>query len=225
MIAQIGRLDARERILTTSSMLFSQKGYDATRVNEIAIEANVNKALIYYYFESKEDILNTILASIYKDFSALLQEYSNKLVGKMAAEGYLTLSSGRFVFSDDRSRERFIEGTHKFYGVMVDYSLEHREALRILMIESLKHGSSHDGILKFFHTAEHSPKECARLSIVDKAATSQENVNASLSHYFFFVLLPIISFAAYYDDYKGDKHSLKADFLASLHHLLPLGVM
>ncbi|MGI5900803.1 MAG: TetR/AcrR family transcriptional regulator, partial [Christensenellales bacterium] len=55
-----GYIEAKERILRASSRLFSEKGYDAARVSEIAHEAGVNKALIYYYFKNKEDILNTL---------------------------------------------------------------------------------------------------------------------------------------------------------------------
>jgi AcrR family transcriptional regulator len=42
-------MDARERIIKAATQLFSQKGYDATRVSDIATAADVNKALIYYY--------------------------------------------------------------------------------------------------------------------------------------------------------------------------------
>jgi len=48
-------------ILETAEKLFAQKGFDGARVDEIARKAGVNKALIYYYFESKEQILQTIL--------------------------------------------------------------------------------------------------------------------------------------------------------------------
>jgi drug/metabolite transporter (DMT)-like permease len=56
--------DARERIIDAATQLFSQKGFDATRVNDIANTANVNKALIYYYFKSKEDILALLVYKV-----------------------------------------------------------------------------------------------------------------------------------------------------------------
>jgi AcrR family transcriptional regulator len=37
----------KERIIKASVKLFSEKGFDATRVSEIADTANVNKVLIY----------------------------------------------------------------------------------------------------------------------------------------------------------------------------------
>ncbi len=51
-------IEAKERIINASIELFSKKGFDAASVNEIAEQANVTKALIYYYFKSKEEILD-----------------------------------------------------------------------------------------------------------------------------------------------------------------------
>lgn len=56
-------IETRERILNASIHLFSKKGFDATRLDDIAKVANVNKALIYYYFKSKEDIMDAIINS------------------------------------------------------------------------------------------------------------------------------------------------------------------
>ena len=36
------------------------------RVDDIAIKAGVNKALIYYYFESKDAILNELLKNLWR---------------------------------------------------------------------------------------------------------------------------------------------------------------
>lgn len=46
-------LEARVRILQAAEALFAEKGYAATRVQEITDAAGVNKALLYYYFEDK----------------------------------------------------------------------------------------------------------------------------------------------------------------------------
>jgi len=48
--------DNRDNILDTAGRLFAQNGFDATTMNNLAKEASVNKALIYYYFEDKDDI-------------------------------------------------------------------------------------------------------------------------------------------------------------------------
>ena len=51
----------REKILKVATKLFARKGFDGARVDEIAKKAGVNKALIYYYFKSKKEILEEIM--------------------------------------------------------------------------------------------------------------------------------------------------------------------
>ncbi len=53
--------DAKDRILQAARAVFAQKGFNGARVNEIARDAGVNKALIYYYFDSKRAILNELI--------------------------------------------------------------------------------------------------------------------------------------------------------------------
>ena len=62
------RPDTQRKILEAALSQFYQKGFDGARVDEIAKEAGVNKALIYYYFESKEKMLEAIFDQMAKDF-------------------------------------------------------------------------------------------------------------------------------------------------------------
>lgn len=52
--------DNRDIILDTAARLFASNGFDATTMNNLAKEASVNKALIYYYFKDKDDILKSL---------------------------------------------------------------------------------------------------------------------------------------------------------------------
>ena len=53
--------NSRERIIQASIKLFARKGYEGTKVKEIAKEAEISQALIYYNFKSKEEIFSEIL--------------------------------------------------------------------------------------------------------------------------------------------------------------------
>lgn len=53
--------ETRERILSCAERLFAEQGYDRARVDEIARRAGVNKALIYYYFPSKEGLIDELI--------------------------------------------------------------------------------------------------------------------------------------------------------------------
>lgn len=53
--------DKREHILATAEKLFGDNGFDGTSVRDIAQHANVNLAMISYYFGSKEKMLEALL--------------------------------------------------------------------------------------------------------------------------------------------------------------------
>jgi len=53
--------ETEEKILAAAYSIFLQKGKAGTRMQEIADEAGVNKALIHYYFRSKDNIYNAVL--------------------------------------------------------------------------------------------------------------------------------------------------------------------
>ena len=53
--------DKREHILAVAEKLFGDQGFDGTSVRDIAQHANVNLAMISYYFGSKEKLLEALL--------------------------------------------------------------------------------------------------------------------------------------------------------------------
>jgi TetR/AcrR family transcriptional regulator, fatty acid metabolism regulator protein len=52
--------DRRRQILDAAVRAFARSGYEACRVGDIATEAGVAYGLVYHYFNSKEEILETI---------------------------------------------------------------------------------------------------------------------------------------------------------------------
>ncbi|MFO1188339.1 MAG: TetR/AcrR family transcriptional regulator [Alphaproteobacteria bacterium] len=56
-----GSDDPGGRILGAAARLFRDKGYSATSLREIAREARIKSGSLYYYFPSKEVILNEVL--------------------------------------------------------------------------------------------------------------------------------------------------------------------
>jgi len=55
------KVDKRAHILTVAEQLFAEKGFDGTSVRDIAQLANVNLAMISYYFGSKEKLLEALI--------------------------------------------------------------------------------------------------------------------------------------------------------------------
>ncbi len=60
---------SRAAILRAAGHIFAEKGLEGARTEEIAAAAGVNKALLYYYFKSKDDLYLAILEGHMKDFS------------------------------------------------------------------------------------------------------------------------------------------------------------
>lgn len=59
----------RENILDISLKLFGQKGYNATKLSDIAKEAGITRGAIYHHFENKGEL-----------FRALLNRYQEKTI-------------------------------------------------------------------------------------------------------------------------------------------------
>lgn len=53
---------SRDRILDAAREVFAEDGLGAARVDEIARRAGCNKALIYYYFASKDELYDAVFA-------------------------------------------------------------------------------------------------------------------------------------------------------------------
>lgn len=55
-----------DKILEAATNVFVSKGMEGARMQEIADEAGINKALLHYYFRSKEHLFEAIFAEIIK---------------------------------------------------------------------------------------------------------------------------------------------------------------
>lgn len=61
-------MTTEEIILQAATRVFQEKGYAAARMDEIAKEAGINRALLHYYFRSKEKMFDLIFAVKFKSF-------------------------------------------------------------------------------------------------------------------------------------------------------------
>jgi TetR/AcrR family transcriptional regulator len=76
---------SREQILEAATREFSMKGLDGARVDEIARTANVNKQMIYHYFDSKERLFIAVLERTYKTVRDRQQDLSLRNLAPEAA--------------------------------------------------------------------------------------------------------------------------------------------
>jgi TetR/AcrR family transcriptional regulator, fatty acid metabolism regulator protein len=64
--------DRRRRILDAAVRVFAQRGYHGARVGDIASEAGVAHGLLYHYFSSKDEVLETVFR---ENFGDLLERF------------------------------------------------------------------------------------------------------------------------------------------------------
>lgn len=66
----------RKQILDAARRCFIEKGYFPTRVEDIAAEARLSKGGIYFHFDSKRQIFETLVREEYRESAAFLAEAS-----------------------------------------------------------------------------------------------------------------------------------------------------
>lgn len=67
------RAGAVERILAAAAALFSERGFDAVSVNDIAERAAVSKANVFHHFQSKNALYLAVLRDACRDSTERLQ--------------------------------------------------------------------------------------------------------------------------------------------------------
>lgn len=73
--------ERKEEIIQTAKHLFSEKGYKSTQIKDIVAEIGVAQGLFYYYFKSKEEVME-----------AVAEEYADNIINKIK---YLAQGSGK----------------------------------------------------------------------------------------------------------------------------------
>ena len=89
--------NTKERIKTAAWEVFVEKGRDGARMQEIADRAGANKAMIYYYFTSKDILFEEIIKDIFKQLisnvklSVLKQDHKPEDIVRIMVDTYIDL--------------------------------------------------------------------------------------------------------------------------------------
>ncbi len=115
--AELAPPDTKEQILAVAEELFAEKGFAGVRTHEIAERASVNKALIYYYFDSKEKLLREVLQKTLFELISLSNE----------------------ILATKRTAPQALE---KFYEGFFHYCTRHRNFSRLTTMDLGSEGQS-----------------------------------------------------------------------------------
>jgi AcrR family transcriptional regulator len=138
-------IETQEKILAAARTIFAQKGLAGARMQEIADHAGINKALLHYYYKSKENLFEQIfeeafkkiirpLAAFLADDSELFQKIRNicELYHSMLIK-YPFIPN--FVINEMNSDPTRILKLLAFEGV-----LEAKENTKLQISEAIKYG-------------------------------------------------------------------------------------
>ena len=117
--------ERRNEIIETAGKLFEEKGYEQTQVQDIVNEIGVAKGLFYYYFKSKDEVMEE-LADRYAD---AIIDAVNKLIDKDIS----TFDKINRIF------QIFIDSAEKKFGIFMG-------------ILNVKNGKTHERI--FFNVGK-----------------------------------------------------------------------
>lgn len=65
----------KEKIIKKSKYVFSKNGYKKTTMRMIAIEADINPSLVYYYFNGKRDVVVEIMNEFAEKMERVLEKH------------------------------------------------------------------------------------------------------------------------------------------------------
>ncbi|MBK8982684.1 MAG: TetR/AcrR family transcriptional regulator [Ignavibacteria bacterium] len=83
-------INTHERILTSAKKIFYLKGLDGARMQEIADEANINKAMLHYYFRNKEALFDAVFAEATGNILPQVSELLNAEMPLLEKISYFT---------------------------------------------------------------------------------------------------------------------------------------
>jgi len=126
-------MTTKERIVDAAVHEFSKGGYPGARVDNIALKAGVNKAMIFYYFGSKEDLYKIVI---------------KKIVGELFE---VIIKSGGL--STDLKPEIFVENFPENY---IRFFSDNHEYLKVISTELIQNPENLKRALKGFLNSENS---------------------------------------------------------------------
>lgn len=175
-MGRTGGEKTKKKILATAEKLFAEKGYDGTGIQDIATAAGINKALIYYHFKNKQDIVDSLFQKTLDEMFAMQGSVDEKI-------------------SD-------VNGTgevEKRVAGIISFLEKKRKILSVMLMESLKQDS--EGYHSLFQCAkviieENINEMMHNVSDGDKQETDRDEL---LMHEFYTGFLPIVFFALFKD--------------------------
>ena len=81
----------RATILETAEALFAERGFEATRLEDVAERVGIRRASIVYYFRDKRELYEAVLQDVFEELLAALPDL------ELASDTPLSLRPSNFI--------------------------------------------------------------------------------------------------------------------------------
>lgn len=213
---------SRGQILRAAERLFAANGFGGTGVDAIAKEAGINKATIYYYFASKQAILDCLIEDFLENFmQTALSILENKETAAFLAQS-ISAVEDTVLINDKPSIQRMLGFLDGWLDHFMNLFAQKRDILRIMFAESVKDGENQQLLFRLSDLIANGGEYQQRLSSL---GYPQLNLEAIVMK-FFGGILPIAYCAicsdAWASHYGMTEQALRQG-LRSLFHIEILG--
>ena len=100
----------REELLTRAAEVFEAKGFAQTRLEDIALALNLKRSALYYYFQTKNDILRALVEQYAENVASKMEEIAANHPGTYADKLRALLSSSILDRMEGGARFRALDG-------------------------------------------------------------------------------------------------------------------
>ena len=114
-----GEKNKEKLILDSAVALFTTKGYNATRMEDVAKRAGISKGLTYFYYKNKEDLFMALTKKAFDQFKEEFRE-SFRSKGKNGLEMITDLVQRIWVFA--KEQPVYYQAILHFLDVMKKYT-------------------------------------------------------------------------------------------------------
>jgi TetR/AcrR family acrAB operon transcriptional repressor len=128
-------LVTRQNLLNAALMVFSRKGYSATRLEDIAVEAGVTRGAIYHHFGGKEELFKELVTERSSGVNQLTEQILREGGSPASTLRRLMVRLFEFGEEDDDYRAMLEIATDKveFTGELEDLSRQNIRGRRALI--------------------------------------------------------------------------------------------
>ncbi|WP_147181006.1 MULTISPECIES: TetR/AcrR family transcriptional regulator [Alphaproteobacteria] len=123
--------ERRAEILAAAFSLFSERGFAATRIEDIATRAGIAKGTVYLHFPDKEALFTSLAAGMASPILARMSAMtaSDAMAPKTIIAGLYALAESEILGTDRRHMLRLLISEGQFFPVVAEFY--HRNVLSV----------------------------------------------------------------------------------------------